>query len=108
MSLSLHVGNLPFSVKSRDLASVFENLSGYEDAKVTVDGNSKSRGFGLVTFANAGAAAAAMESLQGNPIGEGDKAREMKIAEVSFCKNVLPWPRSCPAPPHTLSIRPTT
>ena len=51
MSLSLHVGNLPFSVKSRDLASVFENLSGYEDAKVTVDGNSKSRGFGLVTFA---------------------------------------------------------
>ena len=70
MSLSLHVGNLPFSVKSRDLASVFENLSGYEDAKVTVDGNSKSRGFGLVTFANAGAAAAAMESLQGNPIGD--------------------------------------
>ncbi|GKV12193.1 hypothetical protein SLEP1_g23375 [Rubroshorea leprosula] len=62
--LKLFVGNLPFSVDSAQLASLFENVGNVEMViydKVT----GRSRGFGFVTMSTAEEVAAAAQQLNG-------------------------------------------
>ncbi|GLT25688.1 hypothetical protein SLA2020_008000 [Shorea laevis] len=64
--LKLFVGNLPFSVDSAQLASLFENVGNVEMVEVIYDKvTGRSRGFGFVTMSTAEEVAAAAQQLNG-------------------------------------------
>ena len=64
---SLYVGNLPWSVTWQDLKDVFsEHSPVYADVKTDMEGRSK--GFGIVRFATAENATAAIAAINGMDI----------------------------------------
>lgn len=66
MSKKLFVGSLSFSTDDHGLRSAFEEFGEVTDAKVISDRDTgRSRGFGFVTFADAAAADAAIEGMDG-------------------------------------------
>jgi RNA recognition motif-containing protein len=75
----LYVGNLPYSVTNEDLRDLFSQSGTVESASVVSDKFSgQSKGFGFVEMADAGEAAAAIQSLDGTEF----KGRNIKVNEA--------------------------
>ena len=66
MGKKLYVGNLPFSATEEELRGIFERHGTVESVAVITDRETgRSRGFGFVEFADAAAADAAVQALNG-------------------------------------------
>ena len=66
MSKNLYVGNLPYSIDSSQLESLFEAYGAVNSAQVINDRDTgRSKGFGFVEMANDQEADAAIEGLNG-------------------------------------------
>jgi RNA recognition motif-containing protein len=66
----LYVGNLPFSATEEELRGIFERHGTVESVAVITDRETgRSRGFGFVEFADAAAADAAVQALNGYQMG---------------------------------------
>jgi len=75
----LYVGNLPYSVTNEELRDLFSQSGTVESAAVVSDKFSgQSKGFGFVEMADAGEAAAAIQSLDGTEF----KGRNIKVNEA--------------------------
>ncbi|NMC36523.1 RNA-binding protein [Candidatus Beckwithbacteria bacterium] len=65
----LYVGNLPYSVTSEQLQSMFAEYGEITSAYVIIDKRfNRSKGFGFVEFAAEDAATAAIEAMNGKEI----------------------------------------
>ena len=79
MPKKLYVGNLPYSVTNEDLRDLFSQSGTVESASVVSDKFSgQSKGFGFVEMADAGEAAAAIQTLDGTEF----KGRNIKVNEA--------------------------
>ena len=79
MAKKLYVGNLAYSVTNEDLKELFSQSGTVETVAVISDKFSgQSKGFGFVEMADAGAAAAAIKSLDGTEF----KGRNLKVNEA--------------------------
>jgi RNA recognition motif-containing protein len=75
----LYVGNLAYAVTDQDLKDLFSQSGAVETAVVISDKFSgQSKGFGFVEMADAGEAAAAIQSLDGTEF----KGRNLKVNEA--------------------------
>ena len=69
MSNRLFIGGLSFDTDDSGLRAAFEPFGDVREAKVINDRESgRSRGFGFVTFANAGEASSAIEAQNGSTL----------------------------------------
>jgi RNA recognition motif-containing protein len=76
--MKLYVGNLPWSVKEKELKELFSSYNPSE-AVVIIDKFSKrSKGFGFVTIDDDEVAKKAIEEMNGKEI----EGRELKISEA--------------------------
>jgi cold-inducible RNA-binding protein len=82
---NLFVGNLPLSTTEAELRSMFEAHGTVERASVVTDRDTgRSRGFGFVEMADAGAADKAVAALNGTDLaGRALKVNEAKPKEKS-------------------------
>jgi len=79
LAKKLYVGNLPFSTTEADLRDLFEEHGELVSVAVINDRETgRSRGFGFVEFADAGAADAAVEALNGRDYG----GRSLRVNEA--------------------------
>ena len=79
MSKKLYVGSLAYSVTDQDLKDLFSQSGTVETVAVISDKFSgQSKGFGFVEMADAGEAAAAIQSLDGTEF----KGRNIKVNEA--------------------------
>jgi RNA recognition motif-containing protein len=79
MAKKLYVGNLAYAVTDQDLKDLFSESGVVETAVVISDKFSgQSKGFGFVEMADAGEAAAAIQSLDGTEF----KGRNLKVNEA--------------------------
>ena len=70
MTLKIYVGNLAFGTSEDDLQKAFAEFGQVESVAIVKDKYSgESRGFGFVEMADSGAAAKAIESLNGTQMG---------------------------------------
>jgi RNA recognition motif-containing protein len=75
----LYVGNLAYAVTDEDLRNLFSQSGTVESVAVISDKfTGQSKGFGFVEMADAGAAAAAIQSLDGTEF----KGRNLKVNEA--------------------------
>merc|ERR1719197_393728 len=74
----LFCSNLPWSVNGKILRQAFEKHGEVIDAFVAYNGRS-SRGFGYVTFKEATGASAAVAAMNGVPLGDDDRSREIRV-----------------------------
>merc|ERR1719486_1199797 len=88
----LFCSNLPWSVNGKMLRQAFEVHGEVIDAFVAYNGRS-SRGFGYVTFKEAGPAAAAVASMNGVPLGDDDRSREIRVEMARERPGPRPEPR---------------
>ena len=63
---NVYVAGLLFAVTDDELRELGEQFGRVEKAKIIVDGDGKSRGFGFVTFAHAVDANRAIQALEGS------------------------------------------
>ena len=79
MAKKLYVGNLAYAVTDQDLKDLFSQSGTVESVAVISDKFSgQSKGFGFVEMADAGEAAAAIQSLDGTEF----KGRNIKVNEA--------------------------
>ena len=79
MAKKLYVGNLAYSVTNEDSKDLFSQSGTVESVAVVSDKFSgQSKGFGFVEMADAGEAAAAIQSLDGTEF----KGRNIKVNEA--------------------------
>ena len=79
MAKKLYVGNLAYSVTNEDLKDLFSQSGTVESVAVVSDKFSgQSKGFGFVEMADAGEAAAAIQTLDGTEF----KGRNIKVNEA--------------------------
>ena len=77
--MKIYVGNLAYSVTDDQLESAFAAFGEVSSATVVTDKFSgQSKGFGFVEMPDAAAAAKAIQSLNGQPIG----GRNVKVNEA--------------------------
>lgn len=70
MDNKLYVGNLPYSFRDSDLQDAFGPFGDVTSANVAMERDTgRSRGFGFVQMATAEQAQAAIEGLNGKPVG---------------------------------------
>lgn len=70
MGNKLYVGNLAYSVRDDDLEQTFSEFGTVSSAKVMMDRDSgRSKGFGFVEMSNDSEAQAAINGLNGKPVG---------------------------------------
>lgn len=70
MDNKLYVGNLPYSYRDTDLQDAFAAFGEVTSANVAMERDTgRSRGFGFVQMATAEQAQAAIEGLNGKPVG---------------------------------------
>src|SRR3954454_21319250 len=73
MGNKLYVGNLPYSVRDRDLEQAFGQYGSVTSAKVMMERDTgRSKGFGVVEMGSEAEAQAALSGLNGQPIGGRD------------------------------------
>ena len=74
--MNIYVGNLPYSVKSRELRETFENYGDVSSAEVIFDRRTKrSRGYGFVEMENDQDGERAIDALNGADY----KGRELRV-----------------------------
>lgn len=79
MGKKLYVGNLPYSIDDAALESQFSAIGKVESARVITDRETgRSKGFGFVEMADDAGAAAAIEQLNGTPMG----GRNLTVSEA--------------------------
>lgn len=79
MAKKLYVGNLAYAVTEEDLRNLFSQSGTVESVAVISDKfTGQSKGFGFVEMADAGGAAAAIQSLDGTEF----KGRNLKVNEA--------------------------
>ena len=77
--MRLYVGNLAFSTTNDELKAAFEQFGAVESATVIMDRDTgRSKGFGFVDMGNDEEAKAAIEGLDGKPIG----GRNVRVNEA--------------------------
>ena len=77
--MRLYVGNLAFSTTNDELKAAFEQFGAVESATVIMDRETgRSKGFGFVDMANDEEAKAAIEGLDGKPLG----GRNVRVNEA--------------------------
>ena len=70
MGNKLYVGNLPYSVRDSDLEQSFGQFGAVTSAKVMMERDTgRSKGFGFVEMASDAEAQAAIEGMNGAPLG---------------------------------------
>ena len=70
MGNKLYVGNLPYSVRDGDLADAFGQFGSVTSAKVMMERDTgRSKGFGFVEMGSDAEAQAAIEGMNGQPLG---------------------------------------
>src|SRR6185436_15296422 len=70
MGNKLYVGNLPYSVRDEDLQQSFGQFGAVTSAKVMMDRDTgRSKGFGFVEMASDAEAQAAINGMNGQPLG---------------------------------------
>ena len=70
MGNKLYVGNLPYSVRDSDLEQAFGQFGAVTSAKVMMERDTgRSKGFGFVEMGNDAEAQAAIEGMNGAPLG---------------------------------------
>lgn len=70
MGNKLYVGNLPYSVRDSDLEQSFGQFGAVTSAKVMMERDTgRSKGFGFVEMASDAEAQAAVEGMNGAPLG---------------------------------------
>lgn len=70
MGNKLYVGNLPYSVRDNDLEQAFGEFGAVTSAKVMMERDTgRSKGFGFVEMASDAEAQAAINGLNGQPLG---------------------------------------
>jgi hypothetical protein len=70
MGNKLYVGNLPYSVRDGDLAQAFGQFGAVTSAKVMMERDTgRSKGFGFVEMGSDAEAQAAIEGMNGQPLG---------------------------------------
>ncbi len=70
MGNKLYVGNLPYSVRDSDLEQSFGQFGAVTSAKVMMERDTgRSKGFGFVEMASDAEAQAAVEGMNGQPLG---------------------------------------
>lgn len=70
MGNKLYVGNLPYSVRDDDLAQAFGQFGAVTSAKVMMERDTgRSKGFGFVEMASDAEAQAAINGMNGQPLG---------------------------------------
>jgi RNA recognition motif-containing protein len=75
----IYIGNLPWSVSESELNDMFAKFGAVESAAVVTDRETgRSRGFGFVEMADAGAADKAIEALDGTDMG----GRPLRVNEA--------------------------
>ncbi len=80
MGKRLYVGNLPYRMTEDELAQVFSQAGEVADVAIIVDRETgRSKGFGFVEMAEDGAAATAVQQLNGAQVG----GRTLKVAEAN-------------------------
>ena len=71
MGNKLYVGNLPYSVSDSDLQQTFGRFGAVTSAKVMMDRDSgRSKGFGFVEMGSDAEAQAAINGMNGQPLGD--------------------------------------
>lgn len=70
MGNKLYVGNLPYSVRDNDLEQAFSAFGAVTSAKVMMERDTgRSKGFGFVEMASEAEAQAAIQGMNGQPLG---------------------------------------
>ena len=70
MGNKLYVGNLPYSVRDGDLEQAFSSFGAVTSAKVMMERDTgRSKGFGFVEMGSDAEAQAAIEGMNGQPMG---------------------------------------
>ncbi|MEY2657953.1 MAG: hypothetical protein RLZZ395_1695 [Pseudomonadota bacterium] len=70
MGNKLYVGNLPYSVRDGDLEQAFSSFGSVTSAKVMMERDTgRSKGFGFVEMGSDAEAQAAIEGMNGQPMG---------------------------------------
>ncbi len=70
MGKKLYVGNLPYSVRDNDLEQTFSQFGAVTSAKVMMERDTgRSKGFGFVEMASDVEAQAAIDGMNGQPLG---------------------------------------
>lgn len=70
MGKRLYVGSLPFDTTEEQLQGIFSAHGTVESAKIVTDRETgRSRGFGFVEMSDDASAAAAIQKLNGSPVG---------------------------------------
>ncbi len=70
MGNKLYVGNLPYSVRDNDLEQVFSAFAAVTSAKVMMERDTgRSKGFGFVEMGSDAEAQAAINGMNGQPLG---------------------------------------
>ena len=70
MGNKLYVGNLPYSVRDSDLSQAFGQFGAVTSAKVMMERDTgRSKGFGFVEMGSDAEAQAAIEGMNGQPLG---------------------------------------
>ena len=70
MGNKLYVGNLPYTVRDNDLQQAFTQFGTVASAKVMMERDTgRSKGFGFVEMANDAEASAAIQGMNGQPLG---------------------------------------
>ncbi len=79
LAKKLYVGNLPFSITEDELRAAFESHGSVESVNVIMDRDTgRPRGFAFVEMADASAADAAMQALDGSDMG----GRSLRVNEA--------------------------
>jgi cold-inducible RNA-binding protein len=79
MGKKLYVGNLPYSIKDKDLEELFKSVGNVVSAKIIVDFESgRSKGFGFCEMQTEEEATTAIKTLDGTDC----QGRHLKISEA--------------------------
>lgn len=70
MGSKLYVGNLPYAVRDQDLQQAFAQFGNVQTAKVMMERDTgRSKGFGFVEMGSETEASAAIQGMNGQPLG---------------------------------------
>ena len=70
MGNKLYVGNLPYSFRDQDLEQTFSAFGAVQSAKVMMERDTgRSKGFGFVEMGSDAEASAAVQGMNGQPLG---------------------------------------
>jgi RNA recognition motif-containing protein len=93
MSISIYVGNLPYSVSESDLVALFSSFGKVTGARIITDpGTGRSKGYAFITMHDRSEGEAAAQKLDGSEFN----GRTLKVSEARRRKEREPQPERQP------------